>query len=734
MNIIFEMADTDDLNAANPCCCPELACPKATIEYQYRDAEDCIGGYPPYYRYNDGDDEDTRPNAFDLWTVGKLVPLYKKSEFAQVATRNGTVSSTWKHYSEAGAVLGTYEWNASLSFDFTWTTTSEAGKAIDEWPAGSEPFGQCPPEDTIIPVDAPTPNASKGEVDEGTVEVKLSIADVRPNHPTETDGDGAAVKCGHYEWMVDGSIYGNQSNELTIHLNEGDTTCHEFRVRHICGGNGKWSKAKVFSMSDNPCCKEAEKPACNDKTTGNEQWSGSQQYLSANGSTSWTSVFSGGDGIGDPSSQSGNSSACDGTSPTNTPPVFSEYYPLQWVDNNNADTVVVAVSANEHSVTSTWLESTSLSAEPDPEDPSFGWFATSQADTGTAKLVEKTTLSEDRNKGTSSVDTLFSKLLATVKGYADTYNWRPGGSQAVAVGGYPETQMGSNGTGIIFVRVRQIRHRWKVPADYDGDSYKTQWNIGRFHERWLTWKEEYYTWAVEKYAFLQKPKPGDDAYPKRKDFESDDDYKAAVDAIDDIKDPGKAPVEPEGLKPEIVSSPGPWVWKSSQGESADEKIDQCDPTKALRELHEPVKPKRQDYGTDEQFKSAMASYESNLASYRAAVDARKANSKRQSPWYVTTPDKWSDYRTKPDPVPPLPDEPTEQDRKDHERATKRYDFLLEKFNTAHHAALFICNVRHTCNIGDPAGEIENWDRAFLTTSLPDLDPTKEDPSRWSEWY
>lgn len=763
MSIPFEMSDTDDVNAANPCCCPESPCFSAYIEYDFRDSEICKGGWSPYFKWNNN--PETYPNAFDLETYGKLVPLYKTSTYTVHVTISGTIHEKWVNSSDH-VISETYDWNSSINYDFTTTIISENQKPLDEWPAGSAPLGSCPPEDKVFAGKATAAGVKIKQTedpDDEIVEVTLSTPDVRPNHPTEVDEEGKPTKAGGYEWLVDGQSYGSAEPEFTIHLNKDDTTCHEFRVRHSVGGSGAgpWSKAKVFSVNGNPCCKEPEKPGCTDNTTGNPQWSASQAYLSDLGSTSWTEAYT--NTSGGSSSQSGKGYGCDARGPTNVPyalqptifgGLFAGDMPLYWATTFlGATTVETGRSVTEDWEIFTWIADTNNTYTPDPSEPDApGWYCPAYSENGTKKYTAKTTLSNDQNQGTSTVDGMFSTLLATVKAYPESYGWGitlgygsgfTSTTEARAIGGYPESAGGTNGVGIIFARIREIRFRWEVPDNHDGTSYKTQWNIGRFHDRWVTWRGEYYEWAVKKYEFLQKPKPGDENYPKLSDFwndpttpenEAKEALKWAIEALDAIKDPGKAPEEPKDLKPEIISSPEPWVWFETQGEKPDERIDACDPTKNSRELHEPEKPKRDDFDTDEQFKAAVESYKSALAAYNTAVAARKAASKRQSPWYIVTPDKWSDYRGKPDPVQPLPENPDENDRKAHDRATKRYNFLLGRFNSTHHASLVVCNVRHTCNIGDPAGEIENWDRGFPTTELPPLDPTKEDPWRWAEWY
>ncbi len=741
MNITFEMAGTYDVNAANPCCCPEALCADAEIEYQSREVYLCKGGFTPNIKTED------HP-GFDLDTYGVKMPLYKTKTVTSNVSKSGNISSTWK-WTSAGVVHATYKWSSSVGYNFTTTVVSEYEQPLHHWDAGSEPLGYCPPESLIFAGSAGTNGTKIDAAVDGIVPVTLLATDVRPEHPTEVDGDGHPLKLGTYEWRVDGSSAGStDAPELLIHLTEGDTTCHEYIVRHVCGGAGKWSEPRIFSLNDNPCCKEPEAMPCTSYTTGNPQWSASQEYVMGGG-YKWTSAST--PESGSASTQSGTGGGCipPASSPTNIPndlesnPWFAADFPFYWMDDLNSSTVSVSITQVSTTETITWIANTNNTFTPNPDDDPPGWVSTAYSESGSVVVTNKTLFSNDQNQGTASVDALFNKAAAMAKGYTDTWGWGNGGSSARADGGYPETQGGTAGIGILFVRFRQIRHRWKVPDSHDGSAHKTQWNVGRFHDRWMTWRGEYYEWAVKKYAFLQKPKKGDDNYPKLSDFwndpsttenEAKDALKSAIDALDAIKDPGKAPEEPTDLKPEIVSSPEPWTWNDSQGEQPDERIDACDPTKYARELHKPEEPKRDDFATDEQYKAAVESYKSALATYNAAVAARKAASKRQSPWFIITPDKWSDYREKPDPVPPLPDDPTEDDKKARELAGKRYNFLLERFNSTHHASLLVCNVRHTCNIGDPNGEIENWDLTYPTTSLPALDPAKEDPARWAEWY
>lgn len=750
MNEAFEMSDTAEVNAANPCCCPEAECLYAEIQFQNRDSEICKGGFTPNVR--NYDTPESWPNAFDLLSVGKLIPCYKKQTYSYLAEKSGQKSETWE-FSTSGAVSDTFVFASKVNFSFTTTIESEYQQPLDFWPAGSEPAGYCPPESLIFAKSASASGYRKLAAVDGIVPVVLITPDVRPNHPTEVNEDGSPVKIGGFEFRVDGVSF-SSGPEFTIHLNEDDTTCHEFRVRHVCNGAGKWSKPFVFSLNSNPCCKEPEPMACNEYTTGNAIWSGTREYLQSGG-YQWTSTYS---GDGDPSTDTGDNGCDDDGNISNLPPgligSFIGQLALQYIFTDIPDSIAFARTPEERSFTQSWTESFSNSIPIEMPDPG-GWRQANASESGTARIVEKTTYSDDQNQGKSTINSMFATLLGKVKGYSKSYGWgiTIGGEwfssgNAQAVGAYPETQAGGFGTvAQLWIKMRECRFRWKVPDEHEGTTYKTKWNIGWFHDRWITWRAEYYDWAVKKYTFLHKPKPGDPDYPKLADFYNDPStpangaqtaLKEAIDAINAIPDPGAAPAEPVELRPEIVGKQEIWEWSSSQGEQADEVIDRCDPTKYSRELHEPMKPKREDYATDDLFKAAVESYKTTVEDYKAAVAKRKADSKRQSPWYIINPDKpdkWSDWRGKPDEVPDLPKTPppTEGDRKAHALAVKRYNFLLGRYKSEPHSGLYVCNVRHIC-LESPHGTIENADHRFPSTKLPTLDPTKEEPDRWADWY
>lgn len=743
MNEEFELSDTDEVNAANPCCCPEPACLYADLESQTRDSLECKGGWLAYAK------TDNYPAAFDMLTVGKLIPLYKVRTVSRAVVKSGALQSVWK-YTSGGITEQTFTYNATVAYEATFSVTSEYGKQPWDFPAGTEPLGPCPPHSLIFATAATPTGIQRGATEDGLTEVTLKTAENRPDHPAEIDEEGNPIKAGFYQWMVDNQIAGTTGGpELVIYLNEDDATCHEFTVRHVCGGYGAWGKPKVFSLKSNPCCKAPEPAGCNEFAEGNSIGDKSQASLTLGGE-SWTTRYS--NTLGDSSSDASIDDACAEDGIDNIPgSSFTPRPALEYVFSGiEGYTSTESRTASQDSIVQSWARNSTNSVE---DDGSTGWYEPTFSDVGTANITDTTTLSQDQNRGTATINTMFATLLARVKGYPATYGWGLSiapvggffGGNARAVGSYPETQAGfAAGGGILRVQLREYRHRWSVRDDHEGTLYKTKWNVGKFHDRWLTWRGEYYQWAVGKYTFLSQPKKGDDDYPKLADFANDPDtpeneaktaLKDAIDAINAIPDPGAAPVEPQDLRPSIVGNELLWEWSSSQGEQAEEVIDPCDPTKTSRELQAPLRPERADYGTSESFKTALDAYDAAVIAHEAAIEQRKADSKRQSPWFIMTPDVWSDWRGKPDPVPDLPTEPlpTKEDREQHALAIKEYDFLLLRYNTEIHAGFYLCNVRHIC-LESPHGTIENTDHRFPTTRLPHLDPSKEDPARWVRWF
>jgi hypothetical protein len=741
--IPFEYAFMSDFNALSPCCCPAAECPQPVFEYQYRDSVSCKGGFSPWLK------NDSTPNGFDLTQPGKLVPLYRTQTESTKIEKAGTLAETWQ-YSSGGVVSDTFVFNATVAYDFTTSQQSTYDKKLEEWEAGSQPFGACPPESTIMAAQATASGVSIGAEDEnGNVVVTLSTPEVRPEDP-----GNPGEKAGFYQFRVDGFTY-TSGNEFEVTMAADDDTCHEFQVRHVCGGNGKWSEPKVFSVVANPCCGKASPlPRCSlTFTTGNIQWDKTQEYVSDEGNGTWSTSYS---GTGPSSSDSGSFSACTGTEPDNVPLGLSSFQfrpAIDWLLNSSEGyETSTTYTQDERKIVESSTRSDSSSYTPDPLNDPPGWYLASGSDAGTAKVTETLAYSDDRNQGKSSISGMFGELRGQVQRVNDSYgwgmtvfgNWWWGESYngyARAVGVYPETD-GFTYEGQLRVHLRQFRYRWEVPVSHDGDFYRVHWRIGRFHDRWAEWAGEYYAWAVAKHAFLTKPKKGDPDYPKLSDFfndpstpqnEAKDALEAAIAAINAISDPGSAPEEPRDLRPSVVQDSLVWQWNSSQGERDQENIDRCDPTKDTRQPPRPEPPDRDNYPDAEDWQEAQEAHKEAVKEWEQDQKELRARSKRQSEWRIVTPDEWSDWRGKPDTVPDLPENPTEEDRELHTRQKRRYEFLLNRWRNERHASLVVCDVRRVCG-EPPEGAVEEWDLRFPTTELPPLSPGKEDPARWSEWY
>ena len=360
MNDEFEMSDTDEVNALNPCCCPEPACLYADLESQTRDSLECKGGWLAYTK------TDNYPAAFDTLTVGKLIPLYKVRTVSHSVIKSGSLKSVWK-YASGGVTEQTFIYNATVAYEATDSQVSEYGKQPWDFPAGTQPLGPCPPESLIFPVSASPSDIKRGATEDGLTEVILQTTEGRPDHPTDTDDEGNPTKAGYYEWMVDGLSIGFGGPERLIYLNEDDATCHEFTVRHICGGNGAWGKPKVFSLNPNPCCKTPEPVGCNESADGNWISNKSQAYLTLNGE-SWTTSYS--NTLGDSSSDVSNADACAEDGINNIPgSLESSFTPrpaLEYIFSGaEGYTTTSTRTPSTDSVVQNWARSSTNSVEDD---------------------------------------------------------------------------------------------------------------------------------------------------------------------------------------------------------------------------------------------------------------------------------------------------------------------------------------------------------------------------------
>lgn len=115
-------------------------------------------------------------------------------------------------------------------------------------------------------------------------------------------------------------------------------------------------------------------------------------------------------------------------------------------------------------------------------------------------------------------------------------------------------------TGQRSLRYRQQTFRWIVPEDHGGTYFTVVWDSYLVPDAWIQWRNDYYAWAVAKYAYLNRPEPGDPDYPVIGDFfddpETDEDEREAAlaDAIAALpQDPGTAPEEPDDV-PELIDT------------------------------------------------------------------------------------------------------------------------------------------------------------------------------------
>lgn len=759
----------DDYNARNPCCCPLPDCPAATVDFEVRAAEVCRKGYSPNlknYPLVSGDSI-VNPNAFDPRTTGVLVPLYKNKKTTNKDVITGRRVIKFKYYGTTDGdnvlvVKSSFSATSVMRYIVSTTLESAYGQTPESWPAsGNLPLGQCPPEDTILPADSPggltaSVIASGGAGDtssETTTTFKLSWTDNRPEvtYPTgggESGTDPLTEKAGSYQVRVDGgSVPLLDATSAVILLNNTDNTEHQFSVRHVCGeGTGQWSAPKKFNLVAPGCAPTVY--LCNvGETTGNPQRS--VPYSVSDAATTFTT-----------SQGSGVSSSCKAISITpdpvyGTPPweggveASITAYNKEVTADKTVETYTGTYNATpdtEHPENPGEAETTDPPPTPpepppevDPETPLPGWENTLNSNIAAKTGIVTVTYSNDQNGGDVTLAALYTEALAIHTGFGDVFGWglganyngggvasRPNFSRSVrCLGDYQITNGDGLQGGGPYVTLAQARYRWYVPKSHTGASHTTHWQIGRFDDRWVKWAQDFYTWAVGKYDFLNRPKPGDDDYPVIEDYE---DAAGLADAIAGLpQDPGIAPNEVESLRPLVVETPIPWLWSNTQAESEPETISICDPTRNGRVLKEPVDPG--GVGHD--------AWVIAHAAWVAAVAAALAKSKRVSPWYRITPTRVSDVLLKPDPVPPLPTDPppTAGAVAARARQVTTYNFLLARYDNParRHESFRLCNVRRFCG-ATPAGTILSYDTGFPTTELPPLDPTKANPRVWANWY
>lgn len=778
MEINWKMISAADWNRLNPCCCEQPVCAFATVEIMRRDVEKCLGGHFPFGRDNLPEEGDEPyPDAFDFYSpVGALIPYYRTSTSTWRTQLGGTTTIEGKKFKFPETLIGTYNYTGTTKYDETRTRVTTYQKPNHEWPAGNFPLGLCPPESTMLPAAPPSGmGVSIGTAVDGIVPVTLQWQENRGTY-TKQEVNGSpppaeitvTYTAGNYEVIVDGGgLYGTSESSLLIHLNETDTSCHEFQVRATvatangAGSPGRWSEPFLFSLNPNPCC-QVEEPSCMYPTTGNLTSSLEQAARSSRGDT-WEVTLTPG------ATTPGNFNYCSEDPPAIPAPGYWEYG------------VPALPSAPDHSFykrepavwesRQVWVLNKTWSRTPDMNV--YAWQQIDQKSTGDLSdpgsggvviqkagkiLTEQTVLSDDRNQGDATATNLFGLAYAELSALDNSWGWISGGwgynwdDSASAPARWPVIGDKTNG---ITCRIRQTRYRWEVPETHQGTTYIVSWNIARFHDQWLIWRAEYYAWAVAKYAFLHKPHPGEDTYPTYTRIQlpewggysddpetPEDEIQIALDAmiaaIDAITDPGAAPPEPTNKRPEIIGGNKVWEWSSTQGERPAENIADCDPTKPYRELNPPAAvPPLGANPTPEQIEAhtdALANYDDLMAIYEAAVLDRAKRSKRQSEWMTITPDRPSRGTPKPTPPPPLGADPYPLEIDVHARETATYHAMLAIWKSARRESFQICNVCHICGPNAPIGPVKNYDPAFLTTDPPPLDPTKENPERWYDWY
>lgn len=776
MAIDFDAADIPSWNALNPCCCALPECLPATAEHSTRSSSCCVSGYPPYALARapnyPGTDPEPFPGAFDPFTLGTLIPVYQNKTETDHTVITGVFHCEVEKYipkpNNPGQYVLEQKWmyDNGVSYDNTDTRERSYGKERHEWPAGDRPAGTCPPESGFSHVAPPASvsiSAAPAATGSSKRLVTLSWIDSRGTLPPPegVTPPPPAQKVGLYELRLDNFQYFSSGDSFQILMDKTDTTCHVVQIRHRLsapnagdGACGQWSLQQPFALGTNPCCVADEKP-CTDETEGNWQHSLGLVAVNNQGRTWKTSYTE--NAVTLPTQ--GTYYNCAGTATANAQTRWDvlggvgsgqPYMPL--------GAFVITYTPEKKLTKRTGAVNKPNTLPAADQSDSYAQVV-DKSESGTTESTQTIELTVDQNLlGQINADAQFTRVSGIMTAWGPTYKWgttATGGALfAKATSRFPETDGSGTLDTLIAAYMTQRRFRWYVPPAYKGSSHTTKWDIARFPGKWVDWRAEYYQWAVKKYEFLNKPKPGDDDYPvapNLADFPPDDPettdydehadayaaaqtgYTEEVAAIDAIADPGAAPAQP-AERPEILGAEsGEWEWSSGQPEGPQEIIDACDPTKKDRELTEPVEPVRADYGTQQAFDAAHAAWVSLHAAWVVNVAAREAATARQSPWYLLSPDRASSWREKPAAVPPLRPNATSYEVSEHQRKVATYNFKLGRYNSGRRETFCVCNVRHLCGM-TPAGPFESYDLTFPTTEVPPLSPATADPYTRYAWY
>lgn len=548
----------DYVNSVAFCCCtpPSCAPPTTHVWEKAPFVEHC--GYAPTAK------TESDSVGFDWSQLPPVpVPLYLRREDYSETQYHATFSGSWVKHAVPGATTppDSLEETISRSREISYTERiscpAEYGKTPWDWDASNIPYNRCEGSGTNAP--APVPSITVGlssstpEYDEEGVllrtlyTISVSWTDNRPTDPSDP-----AVKLGTFALIVNGAgvLSTNVAHaEFSTHI----PGCILVQIQHVHPavgfggeGNGTISAPQAFYIrtdeetEDGPCavppwglCESSTGPCdSSDPSSTHESWSQTGTY--------------GGEAV------SGSGNECD-PYPSSPPPSFGGWG--GWSEGDLVSFTAGNVSESQYETTTVYHWAYSGSFTPDPS--SHYWQVTS--DEREADTTEKTgyVLSSLLD---STPESMFTEAVDKLVDIAESTDLGIGYPVTKLVVNNFVTPMFPSETGSRSLRYNRRSFRWVVPDTHAGSYFVVAWDVMLIPTVWMLWRNEYYQWALDKYAFLNRPEPGDPDYPKLEDFFDDPDtpederVAALSDAIAALPaDPGPAPEEPSE-KPELVDS------------------------------------------------------------------------------------------------------------------------------------------------------------------------------------
>jgi hypothetical protein len=554
----------DYVAAVGFCCCvPPHCSPPSTLVWEKSPfIEHC--GYAANATHDYPDPTPDETVGFDWSQVPSVpIPLYLHKESYYETQYHATYSGSWVKHATPGAstppdsLEETLSRTREISYTESISSPSEYGKTPWDWDATNIPFDRCDGSGTNAPEPVTGISASlasstpeydgEGNLTGTLYTVSVSWTDNRPEDPANP-----GVKLGTFALIVNGTgVLSTDEDhaEFATHT----SGCVLIQVQHIHSstgfggvGNGTISSPQPFYIrteeetEDGPCtvpawsvCSASAGPSnSSDPTATHETWSQTGTY--------------------DGDAVSGSGTECD-PYPDNPPPSFGGWG--GWSLGDLVSSSSGNVSESQFEAEFVYHYEYSGSFTPDPA--SHYWQAVSDEREADTTIREGYVLS---SLLAATPETMFGEAVTKLSTITESTDLGSGYPVTKLVVNNFETPRFPSSTGSRSLRYDRRSFKWVVPDDHIGSYFSVAWDVMLVPYVWMVWRNEYYQWALDKYAFLNRPEPGDPDYPKLEDFFDDPDtpederVAALADAIAALpSDPGDAPEAP-AESPELAGS------------------------------------------------------------------------------------------------------------------------------------------------------------------------------------